>query len=194
MRKRQLTSEERELWRRVTKDVQRTLPEALRPEPTAQNSKINTKPPEPKPTSMSSIAVASSDVHPTNPEKMASVVGGGDPRSSRQLGRGRVEIDATLDLHGFTQDQAYASLQQFLMIAKSKGYRRLLVITGKGKSAGIRNVLSTGSSRGILRRRFLEWIDGPFRDHVARVSPAHQRHGGAGAFYVFLKKKNLRKL
>ena len=120
-------------------------------------------------------------------KQVASVVEGGDPRNSRHVSRGRREIDATIDLHGMTQDQAYVALQQFLMQAKVRKDRVLLVITGKGRSTKEEHVLSSGLSRGILRQRFLQWIDGPFRDHVARVSQAHQRHGGSGAFYVFLK-------
>jgi DNA-nicking Smr family endonuclease len=55
-----------------------------------------------------------------------------------------------------------------------------LVITGKGDPA------SPGS--GVLRVRFRDWLaEDALRVRIARASEAHRRHGGAGAFYVFLK-------
>ena len=103
----------------------------------------------------------------------------GDPKLDRRAARGRIAIDATLDLHGYNQAAAHLALHQFLACAKAHHRRCVLVITGKGAT-------STGS--GILRRRFLEWIDErDIRESISRVASAHQRHGGAGAFYVFLK-------
>ena len=64
--------------------------------------------------------------------------------------------------------------------------RLALVITGKGRSAAV----EAGARPGILRSRFLDWIEeAPLKTQIARVAPARAKDGGAGAFYVFLKKK-----
>ena len=115
-------------------------------------------------------------------------LGAGDPKEGRKVARGRREIDATLDLHGLTQDQAYARLVRFLDFAAASGARTLLVVTGKGQ--GERPVPFAEAPRGILRERFLGWVEAePLAGRIASVRQAHQRHGGRGAFYVLLKRR-----
>lgn len=111
----------------------------------------------------------------------------GDPRQARRVSRGRRPIDATLDLHGLTQEQAFIALSRFIDQARAIGHETVLVITGKGPPDADHSILDR-PARGILRRRFIDWAEGPFRDHIAAIRQSHQKHGGAGAFYVFLKK------
>jgi DNA-nicking Smr family endonuclease len=99
----------------------------------------------------------------------------------RQVARGRLSIDAVLDLHGMRQSEAERATAAFFARALQRGYRVLLVITGKGSTPG-------HEGRGVLRKRFLDGIEfGLYGPRIASVQPAHQRHGGGGAFYVFLK-------
>lgn len=101
-----------------------------------------------------------------------------DRGKEKRIRRGQTSISATLDLHGHTQVSAAAALESFLAGQRRQGARCVLVITGKGKLG-----------EGVLRRRFMDWITS--KDSGALVSgyaQAHQRHGGAGAFYVFLRK------
>lgn len=96
----------------------------------------------------------------------------------KKVRRGQTSISATLDLHGHTQVTAASALESFLARQRRQGARCVLVITGKGKLG-----------EGVLRRRFLDWITS--KDAGALVSgyaQAHQRHGGSGAFYVFLRR------
>ncbi|MEM1380999.1 MAG: Smr/MutS family protein [Pseudomonadota bacterium] len=107
----------------------------------------------------------------------------GDPRRQRQVARGKLAIDGVLDLHGMRQEEADRATAAFISRAAVRGHRVLLVITGKGSK-------ESEHGRGILRKRFLQSIDaGLFGKDVASVRTAHQRHGGSGAFYVFLKAK-----
>ena len=190
MRRRNLSQDERQLWHRVTKDVK-----ALRPTPRPETPKDIIAAPQSPPVSHSGhglpLAHAShqAPVHREPTKAIQSVFEAGDPRIVRHVSRGRKEIDATLDLHGMTQDEAYAALQQFLMLARTQGHRVLLVITGKGSRGGSDIGAHYSVSRGILRQRFLQWVEGPFREYVSSVKTSHQRHGGGGAFYVFLKKR-----
>jgi DNA-nicking Smr family endonuclease len=106
---------------------------------------------------------------------------GPEERSNeKRVRRGRVEIDGRLDLHGMTQDQARAALAAFLKRLQANDGRCGLVITGKGRAGG----------EGVLRRRFPEWL--AERELAALSSgyaQAHARHGGEGAWYVFVKRK-----
>ena len=44
--------------------------------------------------------------------------------------------------------------------------------------------------RGVLRAMVPQWLaEPPLREMVANLEPAHDRHGGGGAYYVFVKRK-----
>src|SRR5262249_19130878 len=93
--------------------------------------------------------------------------------------RGQAEIEAKLDLHGHTLGTALDELTAFLARQQGRGARVVLVITGKGRLG-----------RGVLRERMLDWLSGiELAPYVSGWSPAHQRHGGEGAFYLTLRRK-----
>ena len=98
----------------------------------------------------------------------------------RKLARGRVPIDASIDLHHMNQDEAMSRLHRFLVQARARECRHVLVITGKGRSP---------RSEGILRRMLPQWLGRePFSGLVSGVRAAARGHGGEGAFYVRLRK------
>lgn len=109
-----------------------------------------------------------------------------EPRLKRRLERGHLPIDATLDLHGMTQDQAYAALKRFIPARVARGDRTVLVITGKGlKKTGYLQI----EQKGILRTMLPLWLSDPeLKPLVAGIDQAHQSHGGEGAFYIRLKR------
>jgi len=96
----------------------------------------------------------------------------------KKVRRGKLSIAATFDLHGHTQVSAANALPAFLERQQADGARCVLVITGKGREG-----------QGILRRNFLLWLESPgARQLVSGYAEAHPKHGGAGAFYVFLRR------
>ena len=102
-----------------------------------------------------------------------------EPRRRRRIVREQ-ELGPRLDLHGLDQERARAALVGFLERASAEGWRAVLVITGKGALGD-----------GILRRMTPEWLADPRLRHiVAGVSEAHRAHGGAGALYVALKRRD----
>ncbi len=112
-----------------------------------------------------------------------------DRRTDQKLKRGQIEIDATLDLHGLSQERAHVRLNAFLARASLDGHRTVLVITGKGRLAGTEDGLLRSSGRGVLRACVPRWIEeAPLRGLVWGVRPAGARHGGDGALYVLLRK------
>jgi len=110
-------------------------------------------------------------------------VGGTDRRTADRLKRGRLHIDARLDLHGYTEEQAYDHLLGFLNAARASGARCVLIVTGKGR----RDV----GGRGKLKLAVPKWLnETAFRSSVLSVTYAQQKDGGDGALYVLLRKSN----
>ena len=188
VRKRDISDSERELWDHVTRDVRRVRARSAATE--KKNSPrvparvaTLTKPPEP-------ASVLKPRTKPLGP------ISGVDGATAERLRRGRVEPDATLDLHGMTQSQAFSRLTAFVRRGHEKGYRCLLVITGKGSEgradAGERSrafVMPERSKAGVLRLLLPLWLEqSDTRALVVGVQSAHQRHGGGGAYYVYLRR------
>lgn len=118
-----------------------------------------------------------------------------DRRTAQKLGRGQIEPDARIDLHGETLELARVKLQHFIARQRQDGARFILVITGKGASPFARHTLHGLSHfhaperEGRLRREVPRWLaEDQFRQHVVGFQPSHPRHGGGGAFYVRLRK------
>lgn len=115
-----------------------------------------------------------------------------DRKHVKKLGKGRVAIDARIDLHGLRQTEAHDALGRFLRSSVAKGYRNVLVITGKGRADDDQAHWAFDPARqapGVLRRSVPNWLAGAdFRDLVAGFTTAHFRHGGDGAYYVQLRR------
>ncbi|WP_428407302.1 Smr/MutS family protein [Hyphococcus sp.] len=189
-----MTPDEEALWRRAMRDVapygrNKPLTEKIVSGP--QHSAVESSKPSPgllKPRQSAGSKPA------RNAEPLSSRAqhpfAAGDPRLDRLAGRGRIAIDGVLDLHGHTQRTAETALRRFVTERHAHGARCLLVITGKGAADAAPSRSWEGpSGRGVLRARLSDWLaEEPLRKLVSRASPAHQRHGGAGAFYIFLKR------
>lgn len=92
--------------------------------------------------------------------------------------RGKLAIGGKLDLHGHTLVTGRAALMRFLHAAHDRGERTVIVITGVGRAG-----------QGVLKQNLPNWLaSGELRTLVAGFAQAHRSHGGAGAFYVFLKR------
>ncbi len=106
-----------------------------------------------------------------------------DRRTGDRLRRGKLRVDATLDLHGTGRLEARRVLHGFLMRAQAQGHRVILVITGKGGPS------EDGEGRGVIKRSLPQWLnEAPVRDRILAVHKAQPRHGGAGAYYVLLRR------
>jgi DNA-nicking Smr family endonuclease len=115
-----------------------------------------------------------------------------DGRTDERLRRGTLEPDARLDLHGLTEREAHGRLLQFLRSAQQHGGKLALVVTGKGAriaaDAPFDMELHT-RPRGVLKTVVPRWLkETEFAGLVAGTRPAHRRHGGEGALYIYLRK------
>ena len=123
--------------------------------------------------------------------KKKSVTGasGVNGATQERLRRGLLEPDARIDLHGMTQGAAHRTLFTWLAAAHSRGYRLVLVITGKGNPKNDDNAPWMMSPHGVLKQMVPRWLNEPeLAGLIAKVQPAHAKHGGGGALYVYLRK------
>ena len=103
------------------------------------------------------------------------------------MSRGKLRPEAKLDLHGMTLAEAGPELARFILSCHARGLRLVLVITGKGSRDGIEGPLPV--RRGALRHQVPHWLHtAPLSHAVQQVAPAHLRHGGTGAYYVYLRR------
>jgi len=105
-----------------------------------------------------------------------------DRATYARLKKGRMPIEGRLDLHGMTAAAAERALAAFLRRSQAEGRRAVLVITGRGLDPD-------GTGRGVLKRAAPDWL-ARHGDLVAGFSEADRRHGGAGAYYVRLRRKD----
>lgn len=111
-----------------------------------------------------------------------------DRKSFARMRRGKLVPDARIDLHGMTLEQAHAALNRFLVASQAAGYRLVLVITGKGKSREDHGPIPM--RRGLLKHQVPLWLaQPPLSQIVLQVAQAHLRHGGGGAYYVYLRRQ-----
>ena len=164
-KKRELTVDEKKLWRRVAASVKTRRPVPAEPEDADE---------APAPKRAMHVAPKPAPA----PVRAKATPAPKDRGNEKRGRRGKLEIGGKLDLHGHTQDTGRAALARFLRSAQARGDRTVIVITGVGRGG-----------EGTLKRRFPEWIaERDIRVFVSGYAPAHRAHGGAGAFYVFVRR------
>lgn len=204
-RRRGLTPEERELWSRVTAST-RPMPRKSGAQPAPPAAEAGPKRPATRSDTPDAAGAAvemppdfrigaraaakgwSADPAPALIDHLAAQPVRMDRRLHRQMTRGKLRPEARIDLHGMTVPEAQAELTRFVLNAHAAGRRMVLVITGKGK---LRDEGGPIPQRlGILRHHLPMWLHRPpLASVVLQVSTAHARHGGAGAFYVYLRRR-----
>ncbi len=114
-----------------------------------------------------------------------------DRRNAERLRRGERAPDDRIDLHGLTAERAHRALDRRIGEALGRGQRLILVITGKGgKKRSDDDAPFMREGEGVLRQQAPRWLrGGPHAARIVGIYQAHPRHGGAGAFYVYLKKR-----
>ena len=107
----------------------------------------------------------------------------------RRIKNGKIIIEGTLDLHGFSLKEAQSMLRLYVGDGLRQKKRFLLIITGKGSNSKPNIHGKTLTIKSELKN----WLsDSFYSDKVQYISKALDRHGGEGAYYFFLKKsKNI---
>ena len=107
----------------------------------------------------------------------------------KRIKSGRINIEASIDLHGLSLKEAEARLQLFVGESFQRKKRLLLIITGKGRNSKP----NIHGKKQTIKSEINKWLSEDFyRDKVQYISKALDKHGGEGAYYFFLvKSKNI---
>lgn len=193
MSRRRLRPDEVELWRKVTDTAQAMHPARKPGElPLPKPKPVKSTPrPQIERFTLGDKAKGHGPGHDVLPglrERVAAAPLQMDKKTYGRLKRGKLIPEAKLDLHGMTMDQAHPALTRFILSAQASGKRLVLVVTGKGKHRDDGGPIPT--RLGVLRHNVPHWLaQAPLAQAVLQVSEAHLRHGGGGAYYVYLRRQ-----
>ena len=110
-----------------------------------------------------------------------------DRKTYDRMARGKLTPEARIDLHGMTLAQAHGELIGFVLNAHAAGSRLILVITGKGKRGDDHGPIPV--RMGALRHQVPHWLAmPPLGSAILQVTTASLKHGGEGAYYVYLRR------
>jgi DNA-nicking Smr family endonuclease len=102
---------------------------------------------------------------------------GVNPDLLRKLRRGQWTIQAELDLHHHTQDEAHSALGEFIRASRTADWRCVRIIHGKG--------LSSHMKIPVLRSKVRRWLQ--MKDEVLAYCEPRPNGGGSGAILVLLR-------
>lgn len=112
-----------------------------------------------------------------------------DAKAFGKLTRGKMRPEGVLDLHGMTLAEAHPALRNFILGSAQLERRLVLVITGKGRPKMDYGPIP--ERHGVLKENVPTWLSQlPLSSVILDVTAAHQRHGGGGAIYVYLRKQH----
>ena len=96
----------------------------------------------------------------------------------------------SIDLHGYTLEQANKAIEEFILKAFQERISKLIVVTGKGIHSNVEKDPYVSKDLSILKYSVPEFISN--NQNLMRVindiQDASIEDGGSGAFYIFLKK------
>ncbi|MBT9385720.1 Smr/MutS family protein [Pseudooceanicola sp. CBS1P-1] len=197
-RRRRLSAEEIELWQSVAGQAKRMHPEGKPPAPAPQPPKKTAPVPRPMPDPEPAIPafrlgqnaggrVPPHDVLDPLPDRLHRAPVRMDKKTHGKMKKGKMTPEARIDLHGMTVERAHRALTGFILRAMSQDMRLVLVITGKGRRNDDEGPIPV--RHGILRHQLPHWLAlPPLSQCVLQVSAAHLKHGGTGAYYIYLRR------
>lgn len=199
-RRRSLRPEEQELWQAVARTARPMhagpllrKAEPAAPEPPSSFHKPEVQPTPPAP-GLNRFRVGERsqpkpvvDVQLPLAERLATAPVLMDRKNHDRMIRGKLAPEARIDLHGMTMAEAHPELIRFILNSWGAGLRLVLVITGKGKQGPDHGPIPM--RYGVLKHQVPHWLRlPPLAPCVLQVSEAHLKHGGAGAYYVYLRR------
>ena len=101
----------------------------------------------------------------------------------------------SIDLHGYTLDDANRAIENFIKKAFLENISKLIVVTGKGLHSEHEKDPYISKDLGILKYSVPEYIlnNSSLMSMINEITDANLEDGGSGAFYIFLKKNRVTK-
>jgi len=198
-RRGKLTDDDLAVWRQVARSATPLGPDRPRPPVAPQPPRPSDAGPRPASAEaappvpafhigQSASHGAGHDLRPTLEGQIAAQPLRMDRKTFGRMKKGKLAPERKLDLHGMTLAQAHPALARFVRAAHADGCRLVIVVTGKGRT-GADEGGPIPTPRGVLRHQVPGWLNGAaLRPYVLQVTDAHQRHGGSGAYYVYLRR------
>ena len=99
----------------------------------------------------------------------------------------------TIDLHGFTLDQANKFIENFILKSFEEKINKLIVVTGKGLHSQNKQNPYVSEDLSILKYSVPEFIrnNKKLTNVINEMKDANNEDGGNGAFYIYLKKNKI---
>ena len=99
--------------------------------------------------------------------------------------------ERSIDLHGYTLDQANSAIEEFIKNSYIDGVNKLIVVTGKGLHSQNEKDPYVSKDLSILKYSVPEFLstNKSLMNIIYEIKDAKIEDGGAGAFYIYLKKK-----
>ena len=96
----------------------------------------------------------------------------------------------SIDLHGYTLEEANNSIEKFILESFRKKINKLIVVTGKGLHSQNEKDPYVSKNLSILKYSVPEFIENNkgLMNIINEIKDASIEDGGSGAFYIFLKK------
>ena len=103
----------------------------------------------------------------------------------------KVNKTRSLDLHGKTLDEANRVIENFIRKSYQEKVHKLIIVTGKGLHSKNEMDPYVSKDLGILKYSIPDFLknNSELMKMISNISEASIADGGAGAFYIFLKKK-----
>ncbi len=192
-RTRSLRPEDAELWHRVARSVTPLHP--VRPTFMPDEMSERPKKPASRPTPVEPFRIGGTTpmtrshvLVPALADQLANPPVQMDKKTFDRMSRGKLLPEARIDLHGMTLGQAHPALNRFVIETHAAGRRLVLVITGKGRRGDDFGPIP--QRHGILKHQVPQWLMmPPLGPLVLQVAEAHLKHGGTGAYYVYLRRQ-----
>tara|TARA_B100001057_G_C22626151_1_gene862560 strand:+ start:84 stop:503 length:420 start_codon:yes stop_codon:yes gene_type:complete len=113
------------------------------------------------------------------------------PNKDKHTFKEKKLITKTIDLHGYTLDEANKKIENFINQAFIQNINKLVVITGKGLHSENDKDPYVSKNFSILKYSVPEFIskNGKLMNMINEIKDAKIEDGGSGAFYIYLKKR-----
>ncbi len=114
-------------------------------------------------------------------EYVDGAVSGISPQVLKKLRRGDFSYQAHKDLHGLNRKDACDAVVRFVQQSFANNYRCILIVPGRG--------LNSVDKQPVLKKGLVKWLTrAPLKRLVLAFASARSYDGGAGAFYVLLRR------
>ena len=115
------------------------------------------------------------------------------PNKDSKVKKKKILKIRTIDLHGYTLDEANKIIENFIKKAFSENVNKIIVVTGKGLHSENEKDPYVSKKFGILKYSVPEFITNNviLMNMINEITDAKIEDGGGGAFYISLKKNKI---